>query len=341
MRHKYSDFSSKIDVDAFEEAIEFQFIENDGKGNDIGYCPDIWHLHKNGDTTGKFAIHRDKKVYHCWVCGGGTLLSLAMAIWDLSEDDAIDKLMTFCDESSDENFAQEIDVLLSDELKRNPITPYFNHRILDTFTQDDDILELFLENRRISKKVATSHSIRFTPSAKRVGKKGTYEGPGIIFPHFWNSRLVGWQTRWIGADLPSWLPKYTNTKDFPKRWTIYNYESVYFSPGPIIAVESIPTALFLESLGYSSIATFGGSITDEQLDLLKKCQQGIILAPDNDSVGIKSISSIAKLERYISIKVVEPIGKEDSGDDLADSKTPDEVHNSIANAIDIGLLNVH
>ena len=84
-RH-YSEYSPRIDVDEFEESIEFQFIEEDGKGNDVGYCPDPWGMHKHGDSTGKFAIHREKKVFNCWVCGGGTLLSLGMAVWDMSED---------------------------------------------------------------------------------------------------------------------------------------------------------------------------------------------------------------------------------------------------------------
>jgi hypothetical protein len=73
-RLKYSEFWDRINVDSFEEAIEWtpEYSHND---NDIGFCP-FPENHSHGDTTGKFAIQREKRVYNCWVCGGGSLLLL-------------------------------------------------------------------------------------------------------------------------------------------------------------------------------------------------------------------------------------------------------------------------
>ncbi len=342
--HRYSDFSTRINVDAFEEAINFQFIENDGKGNDVGYCPNPWNLHKNGDTTGKFAIHREKRVFNCWVCGGGTLLSLGMAVWNLSEDEAIDKLFSFCGEPTDELFEDEIEQLLrQDEQRRNPIKPYFNEHVLDQHIANigDEWVWEWLNERGISDEIATTYKLGFDPAAKKISKKGEYQGPGILFPHFWQGRLVGWQTRWLDPDdaRPPWVQKYNNTTDFPKTWTIYNYERVYFSEDPIVVVESVPTALYLESLGIAAIATFGASVTDEQLRLLRACQQGVILAPDNDKPGRKFSTSLTKyLEKYISVRVAEPVGEKDSGDDLADVSHDSEVIDHLRDSIDTGLL---
>lgn len=340
--HHYSEYAHRIDIDAFEEAIGFQFIENDGKGNDVGYCPDPWGMHKHGDTTGKFAIHREKRVFNCWVCGGGTLLSLAMAVWDLPEDDAIDKLHSFCAAPTDERFEDEIDDLLRDERRREPVIPWFNAAVLDKFEGFPGDAPLFewIDQRRIDQQVATQHRVGFDPKGVKVHKKGRYEGPGIIFPHFWQGRLVGWQTRWLEPDeeRPSWVQKYNNTRDLPKRWTIYNYERVYLEQQPVVVVESIPTCLFVESLGLPAIATFGGTVTPEQLTLLRSCQQGLILAPDNDEPGEKFVTkAVPYLERFVDIKVCAPVGAEGSGADLADLDNPEEALEAIHGAVDLGL----
>lgn len=339
--HRYSEYSHRIDIDAFEEAINFEFIDDDGKGNDVGYCPDPWGMHKNGDTTGKFAIHREKKVFNCWVCGGGTLLSLAMAIWDLPEDDAIDKLLGFCTEPSDERFEDEISDLLRDERAREPIIPWFNANVLHKFEEPSEELQAFCEDRGISSEVAESHKLGYDPLAVKISKKGRYEGPGIIFPHFWQGRLVGWQTRWLepDEDRPPWVQKYNNTRDFPKMWTIYNYEKVYLSKDPIVVVESVPTALYLESLGYPAVAMFGATAPPEQFKLLRSCQQGLILAPDNDAPGIKFVTKAKEygLDRFVPVQICGPVGEPDSGTDLAD--LPDwEVEDALQDTFDLGLI---
>lgn len=320
---RYSEFFHLIDVDAFEEAIDFEYIETDANGNDVGHCPDPWGMHKNGDTTGKFAIHREKKVFNCWVCGGGTLLSLAMALWDLAEPDAVARLWQLAAEPTDERFEEEIDDLLRDERRREPIAPWFNEHVLDRFEKGIETTPLWdwCIERGISEEVCDEHRVTFDHAAVKVSKRGRYEGPGIILPHFWSGRLVGWQTRWLEPDdvRPPWVQKYNNTLDFPKRWTIYNYEKVYLSHDPIVVVESVPTALMVESCGFPCVAVFGASVTPEQLSYLRACQQGLILAPDNDKPGMEFLSkAIPYLERYVDVRVCLPVGNEGSGSDLAD-----------------------
>lgn len=339
---RYTDFAHRIDIDAFEEAIGFAG-EDDGKGNDVGHCPDPWNLHKHGDSTGKFAIHREKRVFNCWVCDGGSLLSLAMATEDLSEQDAIIWLYQFAGEQTDERFEQEIDDLLHDEMRRDPILPYFNTRVLDKYDQglkpDDPIWDWLLE-RGIDDQVAAEHRVGYDPDAVKLSKRnGRYEGPGIIFPHFWRGQLVGWQTRFLEPDdtRPKWVQKYNNTLDMPKRWTIYDYERWYIMQRPIIVVESVPSALYVQSIGYPSMAVFGSNVTPEQLKLLRACQQGVILAPDNDEPGMKFVRlCMGYLEPFIPVRVCEPVGVEGSGADLADIDKSNAVE-VIENAEDLSL----
>jgi DNA primase len=82
-RVKYSEFVDLLDVESLMADIGFEPLHQDNRGNYVGYC--LWpEHHTNGDTTGKFAIHPDKKVYNCYVCGGGSLLSMMMELngWD-------------------------------------------------------------------------------------------------------------------------------------------------------------------------------------------------------------------------------------------------------------------
>ena len=344
-KHKleYKDFADSIDIDAFEEAIGFEPLDH-RKGEDIGYCPDLWGSHKHGDTTGKFAINRDKCVYHCWVCGGGTLLSLAMEYTKMDEESATEWLHQFArgDTRSDEDFLQDfLNLVERVEEKRAERMPYFNAHVLEQFKAQGEG-HIFLKNwcsgRGISYEVMVTHSLGYSSYHKktaplRSGEKidGDYYGPCIVFPHFWDGRLVGGQHRWLnlGVDTPKWLPKYTNTSDFPKSNTVYNFDRAIKHPDDrVVVVESVPTVLFLESMGITAVATFGSSVMESQLRLLRRFHGGVIIAPDNDSPGEKfAIGARDYLERYVDVRVLLPVDLGE-GADLGDYiKTDDPVGN--------------
>jgi DNA primase len=338
MALKYRDFAHRIDVETVEEELGFAPLEVKD-GNAVGYCILPWGLHKNGDTTGKFAIHREQRLYNCWVCGGGNLLSLVMEMKELDEQSATDWLFQFTAPAdlTDEDFEDEIQRILYRQKVTKPPMPYFNSNVLTRWEHTD---HPWFEERGISENVRDTYRLGYNPSAKRYSSKGDYVGPAIVLPHFWNNRLVGWQHRWC-EETPKHIPKYVNTDDFPKSETVFNYEAVYLSRDPIVVVESVSTALYLISLLIPAVATFGASISDEQIRLLRACQQGLILAPDNDSPGAKWISLpdedlykgkvplMEALERYTPVQVAGPVGGPDSGDDLGDV-TPDEVRQTLA-----------
>lgn len=346
--YRYRDFIAHLDVEAFEQAIEFeplrQKLDKDGDTMDLGHCPDPWALHKHGDTTGKLAINHEKKVYNCFVCGGGTLLDLAMAVNEMTEQEAEEWLYQFARpvNQSNEGFMAEIDAILFPEREIKPEPIYYNERVLEPWTKNLAEIGDWLKGRGISEDVAARYSLGFNPLALRMApirsnkpREQAYEGPSVYLPHFWGDRLVGWQQRWLDDGRPKWVPKYTNTTGFPKNETIYNFETVYLADKPVIVVESVCTSLFLTSLGYPSVATFGSEITDEQMRLLRYFQQGVILAPDNDPPGFKWLGYTEReleakrrgqkiertvladyLSRFIPVKIIEPVG--DTGDDLGD-----------------------
>lgn len=343
-RHKleYKDFVDAIDIDAFEEAIEFEPLEH-RNGEDVGYCPDLWGLHKHGDSTGKFAINREKRVYHCFVCGGGTLLSLAMEFSHSDEETATEWLHQFArgDTRTDTEFVEDFMKLLDTyQEKRGDRMPYFNEHVLSQFDPAyhpldlDDVPISWYEGRGISEEAQQNHRLCYGKHHKKVapirgGEKidDDYYGPCIVFPHFWEGRLVGWQHRWLnhGKDTPKWLPKYTNTSDFPKTQTLYNYDRAIKQPGDrVVVVESVPTVLFLASMGVTAIATFGSSVVESQLRLLRRFQGGVIIAPDNDAPGEKFAQGAQSyLERYVDVTVLDPV-ELGEGSDLGDYMSTDD-----------------
>jgi DNA primase len=140
--------------------------------------------------------------------------------------------------------------------------------------------------------------------------------------------LVGWQNRWLDDSLP----KYTNTRDFPKKTTLWGYDFASKITQPPVIVESVPTALFLLSEGYSSIATFGANVSEVQASLLKIFQAGIILAPDNDKAGEQWTNRLTKwLWRFVPISITDLV--DGAGSDLGDLVSdPELVHKLIDEA---------
>jgi hypothetical protein len=333
---RYSNFANQIDVDAFEEAIGFDVIETRGS-NDIGHCLFPYN-HMHGDTTGKFAIEREAKLYNCWVCGGGDFVSLVMELYHCDVDDAVHWLYEYAhgDERDDHEFLEDFLKMADDVEQRTEHLPYFNDRVLDTF--DDGIEwakndgESWLARRNISLDIANTFGLRYKretsrmpPRSGRYAEYPAHIGPSIIFPHYWFDRLVGWQQRWLG-DRPDWLPKYTNTSDFPKENTIYNYHKAIKSKDRIIVAESVPSVVYLEGQGYSAVATFGDSINPAQLRLLRRFRQGVILAPDNDKAGRKWLSANTNyLKRFLDVWHLPFVeGEKSDVGDLTDSNRLDE-----------------
>lgn len=311
---KYSQFAHRVDIDALEAAIGFEPIDQ-VRGEDRGHCPLPWGLHKNGDTTGKFSINREKRCYNCFVCGGGNLLSLVMATEDLDPEAATKFLygLTKAEDAGSEAL-DEIDRRYGGRSNRREV-PYFNQRVLDKWDQP----HRWYDERGIHNNIRNFFGCGYDPEALRHKNGESYSGPAVVLPHFYEGKLVGWQNRWLDPDRPKWVPKYTNTPDFPREWTLWGYDACIEGvedQKPII-VESVPTALRLWSLGHPAIATFGSNMSENQMVLLRGFLQGVVLAPDNDAPGTKWLAQLTDyLGDYIPLSVVGPVGEK--GDDLGD-----------------------
>lgn len=317
---KYSRFSDRINMEAFYNAVNFDPTSST-RDEDTGYCSDMFGLHTHGDTTGKLSFNHEKKVYNCWVCGGGTLLDYAMNYNSMDGEDATHWLYQFVEgEESDEDSALRWKQKLWAQ-KGEPLPlPYFNEHVLSKWEE----YHPWMRRRGINRYVAKEYKLRYNKQAmKRAPKgkedEGAYVSPVIVFPHFWQGKLVGWQQRWMKDDRPKWVPKYTNTPDFPKEETIFNYDRAQRTEFEVVVVESVPTVLFLESCGVPAVCTFGDSVSDEQLRLLRAFQGGVIISADADKASLKWRATMTDyLERFIPVLHCPLVDKEGTKRDLGD-----------------------
>jgi DNA primase len=310
-RQKYSDFVDRLDVDALEEALGFDVLYQDGKGNDVGYCL-FPENHSHGDTTGKFAIHRESKVYNCWVCGGGSLLSLVMEFKGWDSETAVEWLTQFVgDQRPDKNFVEDFLLAFArDSQKRVETLPYFNPRVLDQW----EPAYRYAEEQGLNNQVVDTYGIKYaanmvkaSPRRGKFADDEDYVGPAYIFPHYWNERLVGWQCRWLDEDRPEWVKKWTNTDDFPKSETLYGWDRFPGGSSRVV-VESVKTVHRFADNHMACLSTFGDSVSDEQIRLLRRYKI-LLLCPDNDKAGRSWLAKLYhSLNRFVpEIAVAQPV----------------------------------
>jgi DNA primase len=315
MTTHWSNLYPQLDWEALYADLGWEAKSSEGS-EDKGYCLDPWQMHKNGDTTGKLAINRDKGVYNCWVCGGGTMLSMVMGVKDMQPDEALRYCAQFVDahhKESPDDFYARIQRMLSDPENEEKPFPHFNEKVLERWQGHHE----WFDERHISPSVVEYFKLGVNEECRRYNPKyGEHVGRAAIIPHFWRDKLVGWQERWLD-ETPKWIGKYTNTTDFPREATLWGWDFSCNSPKPPILVESATTALMLISEGYPALATFGASVTAEQMRHMRALSRGLMLAPDNDKPGQQWRSTIlSTLGRAIPLLDVPVVPH--SGADLGD-----------------------
>jgi DNA primase len=103
---------------------------------------------------------------------------------------------------------------------------------------------------------------------------------------------------------------------------------------PPVVVESVPTAAFIMSQGYPAVATFGASLNEPQIKLLRGFQQGVRFAPDKGKAGEEAYWKAAgQLQKYIPVAWINPPDELAEKEDLGDlSSNPNLVCNLIEEA---------
>lgn len=136
----------------------------------------------------------------------------------------------------------------------------------------------------------------------------------IVLPVRWEGELLGIITRPLIGE-----PKYQNSEGLPKAKIFFG--EITSNRKEIIICEGVLDALWLWQLGYNAVSVFGADISQEQVNILQEHRFGeVVLAMDNDTVGIKATREVAlKLTKggwlLPQIKFIQfPEGKKDPQD---------------------------
>lgn len=301
-------------------------VSNDGTQEIIHSClidrVEPHHLH--GDANPSASMNVDHKLYICRVYWGGNIFNLMMK---MEKKSSFEELVPFLQpfltgsEQSPEDFKKELERLFNDKLGVYSIEiPSYSERVLAPWLMSHPYLR---EVRGISVDTSSKLKIGYDPEDNR-----------LVFPHFWQEKLVGWTKRSIPRG-PYWpetyyqFPKYKNSLSFPKTSTLYNYDRLK-DERQVIVVESPMSVAKAYEFGIENVvATFGASVTEGQIALLRDFDD-VVIWFDRDDGGYRGEKKLVRsLYKNTKVRVVEP----EKSKDLADYSSRSEVEERIDRAV--------
>lgn len=327
-RKVYNEYKRRLNVrdllDHYNAENCYEMVGSDGTTEIVHSCllDRVEPHHRNGDQNPSASINLDKKAYVCYNYWGGDLFHLIMK---MEQKDTLSEIIPIVGEfldgatSSGEDFLSEIDKLLTQEDSFSVDLPEYSPKILDVWSFSHP----YIRERGIDLNTSSKLGIGFDQSTNR-----------IVFPHFWEGKIVGWQQRSIPDD-PRWpgtrpqMPKYKNSTGFPKSETLYGVHWLN-TPDSVIVVESPMSVAKAHALGIAKVvATFGAKVSQNQIDYLKQFPE-VVLWFDADPAGdIAQKKTVRGLYRHTNVKVV--VAEE--GKDLADYNSADDINAMIDSAV--------
>ena len=305
--------------------------------NMFGLCP--FH----GEKTASFSVNPSKGIYYCFGCHkGGGAVNFMMEIEGLSYPDAVRSLAKRAglEVPEDEQYqsryrAQERLWALMKEAGR------FYHQQL--FTPGGKQCLEYVQKRGLSANIVTRFGIGFAPNSwnalvDAMRKKGytdkelkdadlVGEKNGRIYDRFRNRLMFpifdvrGNVIGFGGRVLDDSKPKYLNSNEtliFNKRKNLFGLNFAKKTKQPyMILVEGNIDVVALHQFGFdNAVASLGTSLTEEQVNLLSRYTEQVVLTYDGDEAGQRAAQrAIPMLEKAgIQVRVLQ----------VKDAKDPDE-----------------
>ena len=320
------------------EDVVGQYVSLKRSGSNLfGLCP--FH----GEKTASFSVNPNKGIYYCFGCHkGGGAVNFMMEIEGLSYPDAVRALAKRAglEVPEDEQYqsryrAQERLWALMKEAGR-----FFHEQL---FSPAGKECLAYVQQRGLSKSIVTRFGIGFAPNSwnalvDAMRKKGytdqelkdadlVGEKNGRIYDRFRNRLMFpifdvrGNVIGFGGRVLDDSKPKYLNSNEtliFNKRKNLFGLNFAKKTKMPnIILVEGNIDVVTLHQFGFdNAVASLGTSLTEEQVALLSRYTEQVVLTYDGDEAGQRAAQrAIPMLEKAgIQVKVLQ----------MKDAKDPDE-----------------
>lgn len=278
--------------------------------------------HTNGDQNPSASCNIDKKTYVCYSLGYGCdLFHLIMKLEGReSLQDSMGVIGQYLLGSTMETqaFRDELEKAFAPPQLHLLTLPTLSESVLDAWSAP----HLYWNHRGISPQAQETLKLGYDPREKR-----------IVFPHFQDGRLLGWQKRVVPGETFPDYPKYKNSPGFPKSETLYNHDVARHYRTAVV-VESPMSVAKAVSLGIPNVvATFGAKISHFQVELLAKFDK-VYIWFDRDGAGITGERKLVEaLYRHTQTYVVTP----DWGKDMGDAEHQDQILTKLDGAMPAAL----
>ena len=300
--------------------------------NYFGICP--FH----DDHNPSMSVSSEKQMYKCFVCGAaGDVFHFVKDYEKISYYEAVKRVVdkaglnisidinTKTKNSADIKFKEQYDIYdISNKLYQNNLNTSLG-KTARNYLSDRKITEdmikhfqigLSLNDNNLCKLLINkgySEDLLVKSGIAIRGNNGTNDiyRNRIMFP-LWdiNGKTIGFSGRIYEGNDQS---KYINTMEtdiFKKGSLLYNYNNARESiikEDKVIIVEGFMDVIRLYSIGINNVlATMGTAITKEQVNLIRKLTNNVILMFDGDSAGEKATLSFIEVSKDIDfdIKIV-------------------------------------
>jgi len=257
-------------------------IEHSQRGRELmGNCPGHFKSVGREDRNPSWSINEETGAHHCFSCGyKGSIITLVADLLDFTDLDAARSWIKRNAEVSLETLSVE----LSDLKNKNYYIPRpvpMSEARLAIFS---DAPEWALKERGLSLEACAVHRVR------------------------WSEDLSSWITPIRDADdytLMGWQEKGQGNRYFKNRPAGVKKSSTLFgietAPRHMIVVESPLDVVRLRTMGLDGVATFGASVSVEQVKLMRRAEK-VTIAMDNDTAGLKASKSILGMMRKLGME---------------------------------------
>ncbi len=317
-------------LDIVELISEYVSLKPSGKGYK-GLCP--FHQEK----TPSFMVDSERQIFHCFGCGeGGNIFTFVMKMEKVKFPEAVkilaDKAGIALSTFENQNIKSSPDRELIFRL--NEIAADYYHKNL--FSAQGKSARQYLWKRKFSEEIIKKFQLGYAlPGyehlmsillAKKIplsdlfkaglvvkssksGKTMDYFRNRIIFPIF---NLQGNIIAFGGRVLDDKLPKYINSPEtavYSKAKHLYGLFQAKKSirqKNQVIIVEGYTDVLMAHQYGFENVvASLGTALTSQQIDLVKRYADEVLVAFDSDTAGkiatLRSLNMIKKAGMKVRI----------------------------------------
>ena len=324
---------NRIDIVALIS--EYVPLKKSGKGHK-GLCP--FHQEK----TPSFMVDSQKQIFHCFGCGeGGNIYTFIMKTEKLNFPEAVKLLANKAGvqlpvyEKQDSKKIEEKELIFrlngitADYYQKNLFSPQgkraLNYLLKRNFSEE--IIKKFylgyalpgfehLVHFLTSKKIGQTGLLKagLTFRSTKTGKILDYFRDRIIFPIF---NLQGKIIAFGGRVMDDKLPKYLNSPETPVYYKAKNLYGLFQAKqsirqkNQVIIMEGYTDVLIAHQFGFdNAVASLGTALTGQQISLLKRFADEILIAFDSDSAGksatLRSLGLVKKAGLAVKIVYLPP-----------------------------------